>query len=113
MHELSLIENVLDLALERAQQHGAERIETITLRIGSLAGVDPDALQFAFEVIKAGSIAEEAELVIEAVPAECFCAECEATFAAADGCCECPACGSISRDLRQGRELQLLSLQLV
>jgi hydrogenase nickel incorporation protein HypA/HybF len=112
MHELSLIENVLDLALEQAQQHGAGRIETITLRVGSLAGVDPDALQFAFEVVKAGSIAEVAQLVIEAVPAECFCAECEATFTAADGCCECPACGTISRELRQGRELQLLSLQL-
>jgi len=112
MHELSLVENVLDLALERAQQHGAGRIETITLRVGSLAGVDPDALQFAFEVVKAGSIADGAQLVIEAVPAECFCAECETTFAAADGCCECPACGTISRDLRQGRELQLLSLEL-
>jgi hydrogenase nickel incorporation protein HypA/HybF len=112
MHELSLIENVLDLALEQARQHEAETIETITLRIGSLAGVDPDALAFAFEVVKAGSIAAAAELVIEAVPAQCFCAECACVFAAADGCCECPSCGTISRDLRQGKELQLLSLQL-
>ena len=74
--------------------------------------MEPDALQFAFEVVKVGSIAAAAELVIEAVAAECFCATCEAIFAAADGCCECPACGTISRDLRQGRELQLLSLQL-
>jgi hydrogenase nickel incorporation protein HypA/HybF len=113
MHELSLIENVLDLAVKRAEQHGAERIEVITLRIGSLAGVDPDALQFAFEVAKVGSIAAAAELVIEAVPAECFCAECAHFFPVADGGCECPACGTISRHLRQGRELQLLSLQLV
>lgn len=113
MHELSLIESLLDLALERAEQHGAERIETITLRIGSLAGVDPDALAFAFEVVKAGSIAEAAELVIETVPAQCFCAECARTFPAADGCCECPTCFTISRDLRQGRELQLHSLQVV
>jgi hydrogenase nickel incorporation protein HypA/HybF len=113
MHELSLIENVLDLAVERAEHHGADRIERITLRIGSLAGVDPDALQFAFEVAKAGSIAEAAQLVIEAVPAQCFCTQCVHIFPAADGCCECPSCGTISRDLRQGRELQLLSLQLV
>lgn len=113
MHELSLIENVLDLAVERAEQHGSEKIETITLRIGSLAGVDPDSLQFAFKVAKAGSIAAAAQLVIEAVPAQCFCAECAQLFAVSDGCCECPSCGTISRDLRQGRELQLLSLQLV
>ena len=65
-----------------------------------------------FEVVNAGSIADAAQLLIEAVPAGYFCAGCEAIVTAADGCCKCANWGTISRELRQGRELQLLSLQL-
>jgi hypothetical protein len=65
-----------------------------------------------FEVVNAGSIADAAQLLIEAVPAGCFCAGCEAIVTAADICCKCANWGTISRELRQGRELQLLSLEL-
>ena len=63
----------------------------------SSAGQGPPA---RFEVVNARSNADAAQLVIEAVPAECFCAGCEAIFTAADGCCECPTWGTISRELR-------------
>ena len=112
MHELGIMENVRALALEQAGQHGAERIEAITLRIGSLAGVEPEALRLAFAVVMADSIASEARLWIEPVPAECFCASCQRPFPATAGCCECPDCGTISRDLRRGRELQLASMEV-
>ncbi|WP_094555754.1 hydrogenase maturation nickel metallochaperone HypA [Synechococcus sp. 1G10] len=112
MHELSLMEAVRDLALEQAGEHHARRISTITLRIGSLAGVEPDALRFAFDVVMAGTLGEGAALVIEDVQAHAFCDVCQQTFPAHDGVCECPDCGAISRDLVQGRELQLASLDL-
>ncbi len=113
MHELSLMETVRDLALEQAAAHGAGRITAITLRIGALAGVEPEALRFAHEVVWRDTIAEGAELHIEEVPGECWCGVCRALFTAADGVCECPRCGAISRDLRRGRELQLASLELI
>jgi hydrogenase nickel incorporation protein HypA/HybF len=113
VHELSLMDNVRDLALEQARLHGASRIEAITLRIGALAGVEPDALRFAFEVVMAGSIAANAELRVEAVASEAFCEPCREPFAVRDGLCECPRCGAISRRLLRGRELELASLQLV
>lgn len=112
MHELSLMETVRDLALEQAAAHDATRITAITLRIGALAGVEPDALRFAHQVVWQGTIAEGAELRIEEVPGECWCAVCETLFATEDGVCECPRCGAISRELRRGRELQLTSLEL-
>jgi hydrogenase nickel incorporation protein HypA/HybF len=112
MHELSLMESVRELAVEQARAHGAARIEAITLRIGSLAGVEPEALRFAHEVVMAGSLAEGAQLMIELVPAQCFCEPCGAPFAAEQGDCLCPRCGSLSRRLLQGRELEMASLQL-
>jgi len=112
MHELSLMDAVRELALEQAARHGARRIAAITLQVGSLAGVEIEALRFAHAVVMADTIAAGSRLVIEAVPAECFCAACQQPFLTRDGCCDCPLCGSISRELLRGRELQLASLEL-
>lgn len=112
MHELSLMEAVRDQALEQANRHGGGRIVAIRLRIGSLAGVEPEALRFAFTVVMAGTIAEEARLEIAAVPAVCFCGPCAQPFPAPEGNCACPRCGAISLELLQGRELELRSLEL-
>ncbi len=56
MHELSLMEAVREQALEQARRHGGGRIVAISLRIGSLAGVEPEALRFAFTVVMAGTM---------------------------------------------------------
>lgn len=54
MHELALMEEVRRLADEQAAAQGALRIHALHLRIGSLSGVDPEALAFAFEVVMQG-----------------------------------------------------------
>ena len=112
MHELSLMEEVLRQALTAAAAEGATCIEAITLRVGDLAGVEEDALRFAFPVVIEGSIAEGAELRIEREAALCDCAACNDSFPARDGCCECPRCGTISRRLISGRELRLVALEV-
>ncbi len=99
-------------ALEQAALHGARRITAISLRVGSLAGVEIEALRLAHTVVMAGTIAAGSRLVIKAVPAACFCSACREPFPAPDGCCDCPRCGRISRELLRGRELQLASLEL-
>ena len=62
MHELSLMEAVRDQALAAAHADGAIRITVISLRVGELAGVEVEALRFAFPVAMAGTIAAGAEL---------------------------------------------------
>ena len=111
MHELSLMEAVRDQALAAALAEGASRITAINLRIGSLAGVEPEALRFAHTVVMAGTIAAGAELRIDTEAAHCT--VCDAPFPAPDGCCDCPRCGAISRQLLRGRDLRLLSLEVV
>ncbi len=112
MHELSLMDAVRQQALEQAALHGAGRITAITLRVGSLAGVEIEALRLAHTVVMADTIAAGSRLVIESVPAACFCAACGQPFPARDGCCDCPRCGRVSRELLRGRELQLASLEI-
>jgi hydrogenase nickel incorporation protein HypA/HybF len=110
MHELSLMEEVRRLALEEMERHGGGRLRTLTLRIGSLAGVDPEALRFAWEVVMDEEPTVGAALMIEAVPASGWCGPCGRPFPCADGLAPCPVCGAFSADLRGGWELELASL---
>ncbi|MFZ0407881.1 MAG: hydrogenase maturation nickel metallochaperone HypA [Cyanobium sp.] len=112
MHELSLMDRVRELVLAQAREHGASHITAMTLRIGSLAGVDPEALRFAHGVVMADTIAAGSRLQLEVVVALCQCGPCGTPFEAADGVCVCPICGAISGELLQGRELELASLEL-
>jgi hydrogenase nickel incorporation protein HypA/HybF len=112
MHELSLMEEVRRQALAAAAEEGATCIEVITLRVGELAGVEVDALRFAFPVVMEGSIAAGARLQIEHEAATCWCETCASSFRARDGCCDCPFCGTISWRPIGGRELQLVALEV-
>lgn len=112
MHELSLLEELRRQALTAAEAQGVSCIEAITLRIGTLAGVEPEGLRLAFPLVMAGTIAAEARLVLEIETALCFCEPCGRHFEAGDGRCDCPRCGSISRRLLSGRDLQLVALEV-
>ena len=112
MHEASLMQCALDMALEQARLHRATRIHRITLRIGRLAGVVPEALAFAFDVVTAGTIAEGARLEVEAVAIVCYCAGCREEFTPPDFVFACPRCGSLSADVRAGQELELARVEV-
>jgi hydrogenase nickel incorporation protein HypA/HybF len=112
MHELSIMQSALSLALDQARQAGAVRVHTIRLRIGALSGVVPDALEFAFEALTPGTLAEGAELAVERVPARFWCATCTQEFQSDDMFAECPDCHIPSGELRAGREMELASLEI-
>ena len=112
MHELSIMDSALTLALDQARQAGASRVHAIRLRIGAVSGVVPDALQFAFEALAAGTPAEGGQLIIEHVPARFWCATCNREFEATRMFAECPDCKSLSRELRGGREMEVASLEI-
>src|SRR5260370_42198680 len=112
MHELSIMDSALNLALDQAQKAGANRVFAIRLRIGALSGVVPEALQFAFEALVPGTLADGADLQIEQVPARFWCAACTREFQSDDLFAECPGWHRPSGDLRAGREMELASLEI-
>jgi hydrogenase nickel incorporation protein HypA/HybF len=112
MHEYSIMQSALNQALEEARRAGAVRVHQIRLRVGVLSGVVPEALQFAFEALTAGTPAEGATLAIDDVPARFWCAPCGREFVSANLYSECPDCGTPSNELRAGRELELNSMEV-
>jgi hydrogenase nickel incorporation protein HypA/HybF len=112
MHELSIMESALSAAEDSARTAGAKRVHVIRLRIGALSGVVPEALQFAFEALAPGTLAEGARLDIEDVAARFWCAGCSREFESEDLFAECPVCRVPSGDLRAGREMEIASLEI-
>jgi hydrogenase nickel incorporation protein HypA/HybF len=112
MHELGIMQSTLEAALRQARAAGASRIHEVRLRVGRLSGVVPEALNFAFETLRAGTLAAEARLEIEAVPATLWCAGCQAEFESPEFLCDCPRCGRVSGELRRGRELEFVSMEV-
>ncbi len=112
MHELSIMDSALTLALEQAQKAGATRVHVLRLRIGALSGVVPEALQFAFEALAQGTPAEGGELAIEQIPARFWCAHCAREFQSDDMFADCPDCHQPSGDLRAGREMEVASMEI-
>lgn len=101
------------LASESAQAAGASRITSLRLRVGRLSGVVPEAMQFAWDVVRVGTLAADASLEIETVAAVGWCERCEAEFECADFLLGCPHCHQPAAVLRRGRELEITAVELL
>jgi hydrogenase nickel incorporation protein HypA/HybF len=112
MHEVAIMTEAVRLATESAHAAGAHRIIALKLRIGTLSGVVPDALEFAWDVVRRDTILADARLEIESVSGAYWCEQCQAMFASRDFLAECPRCQELSGDLRRGRELEIAALEL-
>lgn len=112
MHEAELAATALEIAAVKAGERGAARVHRLTLRVGDLSGVIPEALRFALDALSPGTPAAGAVFDIEVVPVECHCPACDRPFRPADVVYACPMCGRVSSDVRQGHELELVSLEV-
>jgi hydrogenase nickel incorporation protein HypA/HybF len=112
MHEVGMMQNLLNTAVERAQQEGAHHIDGVHLRLGAASGVISDSLELAFEVAKKGTIAEGARLETELVPVVCYCVNCQLEFKPIDSLYECPECHQPNCEIKQGQEFELAFLDV-
>lgn len=108
------MESALALVQRHATEKKARKVDRVVLRIGALAGVEPEALRFAFDVVSRGTSAEGAVLEIEAVPAAIFCTGCQREFTSEDHSFifTCPGCGDLCGEIRRGRELELSRIEM-
>jgi len=113
MHEVSIALSLLEIATESCQREGYSRIESIKVKIGRASGVMPEALLFAFDAVKIGTIAEKAILMIEEVPISGFCNNCQSNFSVEEQyILSCPRCGDIFIRLETGRELNIDEIEV-
>jgi len=113
MHELSIAQNILEIISEQCIKSGHSRIDSLNVRIGRASGVLPDALLFAFDAIKADTMARNAVLHIEEVPVSGRCRDCERTFVVEEGyILECPICRGNAFHITTGREMDIIDMEV-
>lgn len=110
MHELSIAIQIVEMTEEETRKAGCHHVTEIELEVGTLSGVEMEALEFALESAVAGSVAEKARVRIHRVPATARCNQCERTFPVEDLFTLCPDCQSYDTQLIRGKELRLRSL---
>ena len=112
MHELSVTENILSLALENAQKNNATKVTSINLVIGQLSSIVDDSVQFYWDTISEGTICLGAKLNFQRVPAMLKCQDCEEEYKIASQLIPCPKCGSYRAVIIKGEEFYLDSIEI-
>jgi hydrogenase nickel incorporation protein HypA/HybF len=110
LHEVGIINDILDIATDAARESGASHITAVRVKVGELSGVVPDALSFAFEVVAESTIAAGASLIIEPIPAACSCTLCGMERMQTN-ISDCPECGGKSV-MSHGYELLVSSIEV-
>lgn len=112
MHELSVCLSLLREVERIARENKAGRVTKIAVTVGPLSGVEPDLLQNAYPLAVAGTIAENAEFVIDVSDIVVQCSQCGAESAARPNRLLCGECGDYRTNLVSGDEMVLQSLEL-
>jgi len=108
MHEVSIAQGLLEIAIDNCKKNGYQSIDSIKVKVGKGSGIVPDSLLFAFEALKKDTIAGKATLTIEEIPVGGFCDNCKKQFTVDEAyVIECPLCGSTSFKIETGRELNV------
>ena len=114
MHELSIIHSIAEAAAEELQRRGnRHKVEAIELKIGALAGIELETIEFLWSAAVADSALDGAELQIVHVPGEGLCNDCGHRFALEYFYDPCPKCNSRLIQITAGDELKIQSLTLV
>lgn len=110
MHELSIATALMDQILDEAGRGALKRVDRVELRSGVLRQVIPEVLQEAFREVRVGTIAEQAELVVQEVPAQAQCRICRKKFQPELNYFVCPSCNKADVDILQGDEILLMAI---
>ncbi|MGJ0486569.1 MAG: hydrogenase maturation nickel metallochaperone HypA [Methylomicrobium sp.] len=113
MHEISLLENVREILESHAASEKFSRVIRVTLEIGKLSCVEPDALRFGFDVVMKDSLAENAELHITAIDGLGLCRHCGQQTMIETLYDPCPRCDRPIDEIIQGTEMKIKDLIVI
>jgi hydrogenase nickel incorporation protein HypA/HybF len=112
MHELSIASSIVDTVTESAAAYPGSRVIQVRLRVGALAAVVEDSLQFCWELATQGTPLSGSTLVIHALPVTVSCPACRLDSQLESlQSLRCPKCGEPA-NLIQGRELEIESIEI-
>jgi hydrogenase nickel incorporation protein HypA/HybF len=113
MHEMGIVMEVIDIVNASIPKDAKDaRVAAINLKIGKLSAVVPESLRFCFQVATEGTNLAGTELVIEDIPVQAHCDDCNHQWIVEQPVFVCPACNGSRIELLSGREMDIDSIEL-
>lgn len=112
MHELSVTESILSIALDYANKNHASRITSVNLKIGRLASIVDDSVTFYWNILARGTLCENAELQFERIPARLVCMDCGREYEILQDMTPCTHCNSVKVKVISGNEFSVDSIEI-
>ena len=112
MHEMSIALEILNIVERAAQTNGAATVNTISIDVGTLAGVMIPSLEFGLEVAKQNTCARQAEIHIQEIPGRGQCPACKESFPMTFAIEPCPQCDNSFLKMIAGNELQVREIEV-
>lgn len=112
MHELTITESLLEIALRHADKANANRITDLYLVIGELSSVVDDSVQFYWDIVAKDTPAEGANLHFQRKATEIQCRDCEKIYHPTNNIMACPNCESINIKILSGEEFFLEAINI-
>ena len=112
MHELSLAMSVREIVEDAAAQNGAVKVYAVNIAVGEFSSVSIDALEFAMDVARKGSVFENADIVIRSEKTILKCSACGADSAMAGYVFACGKCGSGAVRIVSGDRMYVESIDI-
>lgn len=108
---MSIAMSIVKIAEKEAEKAKVTNFSAIDLEIGTLAGVEFEALDFVWEVAVQKTVLEKAEKRIIKIPAKARCGDCQNVYSINFIHDNCPTCESFLKTIIQGKELRVKSLE--
>jgi len=112
LHELGITQSIVEIAERTARAQQADKVLSVTVEVGSLSGVVPEALEFCFEACSKETMLEGSQLLIEKVAARAKCCACTREFPLEELLACCPDCDSAASELLSGEELRIKEMEI-
>lgn len=112
MHEYPITQQIVKLAVEKAEENNALRIMRISLVVGEMTGFVGDSIQMYFDAIAEGTIAEGAELSIIYVKPMLACSDCGEYFERQKFSFQCPYCKGKGMPTEIGKEFYIEEIEV-
>lgn len=112
MHELSVAQEILRIVDAERRSHGFRAVSVVRVRAGALSGIDPAALELAWEAARQGTFAAAARIELDVAEGMLVCRKCGARTPAETLPAGCPSCSSRDLHLEGAMGLEVVSLEV-
>jgi hydrogenase nickel incorporation protein HypA/HybF len=113
MHEMAIVQSVIDIVLQEMDRHGVEKLKTIHLAIGRMSAIVPEQMKMCFDILTTDHKLAGANLNIREVPLTYRCRDCDQEFTSEGITFNCPYCEGRDPEIIFGRELKIESIEVM